>query len=67
MAEGVARMPGPENAVARLLREGYCTKCVKRRLQLEGTSAEEVDIIARRTALEGVCVGCAADRARQAP
>jgi hypothetical protein len=68
MADNIARMPGPEREVARLLAEGYCVKCVKRRLQLQGVSADELDIVAHRTpgALEGLCLECKAERVTQA-
>ena len=61
MASG---MPTLKESIDKLLRAGYCRTCIKQRLRLQGSSANEVDTIAGRTprALAGVCVGCKADR-----
>jgi hypothetical protein len=58
-------MPTLKESIDKLLRAGYCRTCIKQRLRLHGTSANEVDTIASRTprGLAGVCVGCKADRA----
>ena len=58
-------MPTLKESIDKLLRSGYCRTCIKQRLRLQGSSANEVDTIASRTprALAGVCVGCKADRA----
>ena len=65
MAEGVAHMPTPRDQVDKLLKAGYCAGCITKRLHLEGPSAEEVEIVARRTpgALTGICPDCKSDRA----
>ena len=59
-----AQPPALKHTIDKLIREGYCRACIKRRLQLTGSSANEVERIAMNTprALAGVCVGCKADR-----
>jgi hypothetical protein len=59
-----AQPPALKHTIDKLIREGYCRACVKQRLRLTGSSANEVETIARNTprALAGVCVGCKADR-----
>lgn len=65
MADGVVRLPTPAKHVDKKLRTGYCVVCIKRALGLSGTSADEVDIVARQRtpgALDGLCVECGKDR-----
>ncbi len=62
MADGVVKMPTPAHAVDKMLKEGYCARCIKNVLGLTGTSADEVDIVARRMLLDGLCIRCKIDR-----
>jgi hypothetical protein len=60
----IAKAPPLKDSIAQLLRSGYCRSCIKQRLRLPGSSANEMDTIARTTprGLVGRCVGCQADR-----